>query len=165
MRFVFIFVCAFLFYGQVRAQQSVPAPAAPPVSNPAAPSNAVDNIPRVLPSPPIPVAPPAPPQIHMPCGLPNFGPRPISIGRFAERGTYPRNALKDGVRSARVIIDITVNARGRVAAVEVISTTAPGYFEEAVINDAKTMRFQPAMTNCQMSIGHYRRFVNYRVPD
>lgn len=150
MRLLFILVSALAFCGIANAQ---------PQNASQAPSNPVE-VPR-----PNLISPPPPPlAIHMPCGLTNFGPRPTSLGKFATNPTYPPRALADGINQARLVIDVTVNERGRVASVEVMSSTAPGYFEEAAISDALTMRFQPAMTDCRPSTGHYRRAITYRVP-
>lgn len=154
MKFIFLVISTFLFAANAQAQSVQNQN-----SNISQPPLA-DNVPQILPSPPI-AYPPPPAPIRMPCGLMDFQARPISLGKFATHPTYPQRAINDGVFEARLYLDVTVNDRGRVTHVEVINSTAPGYFEQAAIEDAQTMRFQPAMTNCQMSEGHYRRYVRY----
>jgi|GEM_PF-6336849 TonB family protein len=166
MRFLFILLSALLYSNIAIAARINELP-----GDEIAPKTPIDsqdqvhaqpnNIPRILPSPPVAIAPPPPPIIHMPCGLQNFAPRPISLGNFARNPTYPQSAIAAGINFARLGVEISVNERGRVTNVVIFSSTAPGYFEQAAISDAFTMRFQPAMTDCRISSGTYRRTIRY----
>jgi protein TonB len=86
-----------------------------------------------------PVAPPPPCQASGPS---------IKKGFNTDRA-YPDLAVRRGIEG-KVTVRYTVGPDGNVASVEVLSADPPGYFEKAVEQEFRKMRWNPAKDgNCQ----------------
>ena len=59
---------------------------------------------------------------------------------------YPRQALTRGL-SGEVRVRLTIDARGQVADVEVLSAEPTGAFEQAAVNAVRRWRFEPIVRN------------------
>jgi len=114
-----------------------PPPPPPPDLPPARPIP--NDTPTVAPVP-VPVAPPPPPcQASAPT---------IKKGFNTDRA-YPDLAVRRGIEG-KVTVRYTVGVDGNVATVEVISADPPGYFEKAVEQEFRRMKWNPAKDdNCQ----------------
>jgi len=113
----------------------VPPPDVPVVSNTAPVITAVTAAPPTEPhviAAPAPVAPPAPPKPAIRRGI-----KPIS----QEPPEYPRAALKDNVLKGVVVYQASVDEKGNVTDVKIVSADPPRYFEKAVIVAVRMWKF------------------------
>jgi protein TonB len=116
----------------------VPPPDIPPPTTTAEPVIAA-----VTPAPPVEppvIAPPAPPAPPPP-------PKPAvrkGISRISgENPSYPREAIKAGVSSGRVVAYVYIDEKGNVTEVKIMDSHPPRVFDREVIRALSDWKFQP----------------------
>jgi|JI10StandDraft_1071094.scaffolds.fasta_scaffold52853_5 TonB family protein len=115
----------------------------PPPPPPMAPRPIPTTVETVVPPVPVVVAPPAPA-----CQASGAT---IKKGFNTDRA-YPDLAVRRGIEG-KVTVRYTVGIDGNVASVEVVSADPPGYFEKAVEQEFRRMKWNPAKNDqCQPTV-------------
>jgi len=116
---------------------NVAAPETPPGAAPAAPNSAAPSPPATTPGDRVLLvalgnAAPAVPSTAAPLRLAN---RTVPI--------FPVEAIRAGIQSGRVVARLTVETDGRASALQIVSTSPPGYFERESRRALATWRYEP----------------------
>lgn len=98
--------------------------------------------------------------VENPCGQPDSSPRPLTP--FPVERAYPRVALEGGV-TGMVSITVGVDAGGAVESVTPNWSFPAGLFEERVERAARSMRFAPAIKDCQPVAAPYQITVTFEI--
>ena len=56
---------------------------------------------------------------------------------------YPREAVRDGIESGRVVARVTVDAQGNVADVDIVRSEPPRIFDRAARTALSSWKFRP----------------------
>lgn len=118
-------------------QPYVPPPDIPVPTMPSEPVIAAIT-PTPPPAPPV-IAPPAPPPPPAPAKpAVRKGVVPISKPEME----YPRDALRKGIYSGRVVARLSIDEKGNVTEVKVVESNPPRVFDREVINTLMQWKFQ-----------------------
>mgnify|MGYP001245924769 CR=1 FL=1 len=90
------------------------------------------------PGPPPKAAPAAPPAPPAPVVRKNVRP----VGEIV-RPVFPRQAIRDGIQSGRIVAHLVIRPDGSVAEVKIISAKPPRIFDREVIRALSQWRFAP----------------------
>ena len=99
-----------------------PAPPAEPVIAAPAPTPPPEPV-VIAPPPPVAIAPPAPPKPAVRQG--------VSCNTM-EKPSFPREAIKANIQKGRVNAILTIDEKGNVADVRIVSADPPRYFDRVV---------------------------------
>lgn len=91
--------------------------------------------PHVIAPPPVVVAPPAPP----PKPAVRRGVTPI----FRVEPIYPKEVIRAGVESGKVVCRLSIDEKGNVTDVRIVESTPPRVFDSTVIRALSQWKFQP----------------------
>ena len=89
---------------------------------------------------------------------------PVLIERPSLRRYYPARAARTGV-TGLTVLDLQIDARGRVTAAKVIKSTPAGVFERAARRAAKRLRYRPAEKNGKSVAGASRVELEWKLDD
>lgn len=98
--------------------------------------------------------------VDNPCGQPDSMPSPLT--RFPVERAYPRAALERGI-TGMISLTVMVDETGAVESVNPNWSFPPGLFEERVSEAARTMRFTPAIKDCQPVTSPYQLTVSFEI--
>jgi protein TonB len=110
----------------------IPVPVAPTEPVISAPTAVVPVEPHVV-APPAPVAPPPPPKPAVRRGI-------VPISR--EDPVFPRAAIRAGIDHGTVVARLTIDGKGNVTEVKIMSADPPRHFDRAVIDALMNWKFQ-----------------------
>jgi protein TonB len=118
-------------------QPYVPPPDIPVPTMPSEPVIAAIT-PTPPPAPPV-IAPPAPPPPPAP---PKPAVRKGVVPISKPEMEYPRDALRKGIYSGRVVARLSIDEKGNVTEVKVVESNPPRVFDREVINTLMQWKFQ-----------------------
>ncbi len=99
------------------------------------------------PAPPAPPAPPPPPAVTRPKFFPSFEVTQLPRPKRAVQPEIP-DAFRDAQREALVVIEVEIDARGRVVSARVIRHADYG-LDDAALTAARHTEFEPALMGTQ----------------
>ena len=70
-------------------------------------------------------------------------PRPALVRVSGEAPVYPREAVRDGIESGRVVARVTVDAQGLVTDVDIVRSEPPRVFDRAAKTALASWKFRP----------------------
>jgi TonB family protein len=83
----------------------------------------------------------------------------LTSGQFLQHH-FPRRALRKGIEGSSVVL-VRIDASGKVAAAELISSQPEGVFDRAAIRAALQMRYQPAIINGEAAASSQRTTLDW----
>jgi protein TonB len=113
----------------------VPVPDVPVISAPAGPTITVvtPKAPEPAPAPVVQAPPPPPPKPAVRRNVARVG---------GDDPVYPRSAMRAGVEKGRVLARVSIDEKGNVTNVVIVSAEPPKHFDAAVIDALKEWKFK-----------------------
>jgi protein TonB len=127
----------------VEPPKAVQQPYVPPPDVPVPTTTSEPVITSVSPTPPpepVVIAPPAPPVVEAP---PKPAVRRGITPIFRVEPVYPRDAIRAGVESGKVLARLQVDEKGLVTDVRIVDSRPPRVFDREVIRALSQWKFQP----------------------
>ncbi len=94
---------------------------------------------------------------------PAVGPTRTALPKRRPPPRYPPRAAARGIEG-EVVLRVSVDAKGRVTAADVVRASPPGVFDDAAVAAARRYRFEPALENGVATAVTLEQRILFRVP-
>jgi TonB family protein len=90
-------------------------------------------------------------------------PHPHAYQPYPRPARYPGKAIRDNVHSGAVSLRVQVGEAGYVTAVQVLSASPAGYFEQSAINAVRSQSYEPHRASGREVCFEFTREIAYRL--